>query len=139
MRKYPAACPGSAAGVNLRPESPSWPGQDEGRAMGEPEPYDNPATTQGICSRHQEQVLGASSQSFPDAEMLVVVRPADTDLYEYLLPRFAGVPRLIVILDRRRPDRPEEHKRGREERRIQTGTVSALGYTVVRFKTKPRE
>jgi hypothetical protein len=84
-------------------------------------------------------VLGASSQSFPDAEMLVVVRPADTDLYEYLLPRFAGVPRLIVILDRRRPDRPEEHKRGREERRIQPGTVSALGYTVVRFKTKPRE
>src|SRR5262245_18725608 len=42
--------------------------------------------------RHQEQILEAlPSLSFPDAELLIVVRPNDTDLYEYLLSRFAGV------------------------------------------------
>jgi hypothetical protein len=60
--------------------------------LGEREPYDNPST-RGICSRHKEQALEAlPSLSFPDAEMLIVVRPHDTALYEYLLQRFAGVP-----------------------------------------------
>jgi hypothetical protein len=68
--------------------------------------------------------------------MLVVVRRDDTDLYEYLRPRFAGVSGLMVILDRRRPDRLVD-ERDREERRIRPGTVSALGYTVVRFKREP--
>jgi len=105
--------------------------------LGEREPYDNPATTHGICPRHKEQVLEAlPSQSFPDVEMLIVVRPNDTDLYEYLLPRFAGVPGVRVILDRR-VDRPV-NDRERDERRIRQGTVSALGYTVVRFKREPR-
>src|SRR5438445_11145454 len=76
------------------------------------------------------------SQSFPDAEMLIVVRPNDTDLYEYLLRRFAGVPGVRVILERRKPDRPVD-ERERKEWRIRQGTVSALGYTVVRFKRKP--
>jgi hypothetical protein len=63
--------------------------------LGEREPYDNPATTHGICPRHKEQALEAlPSQSFPDAEMLIVVRPNDIDLYEYLLRRFAGHRRL---------------------------------------------
>ena len=106
--------------------------------LGEREPYDNPATTHGICSRHKEQALEAlPSQAFPDAEMLVVVHRTDTDLYEYLLPRFAGVPGLMVILERRQPDHPGD-ERDREERRMRQGTVSALGYTVVRFKRKPR-
>ena len=106
--------------------------------MGERGPYDNRATTRGICSHHKEQALEAlSSQSFPDTEMLVVVRRTDTALYEYLLPRFAGVPGLMVILERRQPDRPGD-ARDREERRMRQGTVSALGYTVVRFKRKPR-
>jgi hypothetical protein len=110
----------------------------EGRAMSEREPDDNSATMPGICSRHKEHGLGVPSQSFPDAEMLVVVRRADTDLYEYLLPRFAGVPGLMVILDRRRPNGPVD-ERDREERRIRPGALSALGYTVVRFKrTHPR-
>jgi len=104
--------------------------------MDEREPYDNPATTPGMCSRHKEQVLRGPSQSLSDADMLVVVRRADTDLYEYLLPRFAGVPGLMMILDRRRPDRPVD-ERDCEERRIRLGTVSALGYTVVRLKRKP--
>jgi hypothetical protein len=105
--------------------------------LGECEPYDNPATTHGICSRHKAQALEAlPSQSFPDAEMLLVVRPNDTDLYEYLVRRFAGVPGVRVILERRRADRPVG-ERVRNERRIRPNTVSALGYTVVRFKRKP--
>ena len=105
--------------------------------LGEREPYDNPATTHGICSRHKEQALEAlPSESFPDAEMLIVVRRNDTDLYEYLLQRFAGVPGVRVIPERRQPDRPVD-ERDRKERRIRQGTVSALGYTVVRFKRKP--
>jgi hypothetical protein len=105
--------------------------------LGEWEPYDNPATTHGICPRHKEQALEAlASQSFPDAEMLMVVRPNDTDLYEYLLQRFAGVPGVRVILERRQPDCAVD-ERECKERRIRQATFSALGYIVVRFKRKP--
>jgi hypothetical protein len=90
--------------------------------LGEQEPYDNPATTHGICSRHKGQALEAlPSPSFPDAEMLIIVRPDDTDLFQYLSQRFTGVPGVRVILDRR----------------IRQGTISSLCYTVVRFKRKP--
>ena len=105
--------------------------------LGEREPYDNLATTHGICPRHKEQALEAlPSQSFPDAEMLIVVRRTDTDLHEYLLQRFAGVPGVKVILERRQPDRPVD-ERERKERRIRQGTASTLGYIVVRFKRRP--
>ena len=106
--------------------------------LGECEPYDNPATTHGICPRHKEQATleALPSPSFPDAEMLIVVRPNDTDLYEYLLQRFAGVPGVRVILERRQPDRAVD-KRECKERRIRQGTVSALGYIAVRFKRRP--
>ena len=106
--------------------------------LGECEPYDNPATTHDLCQRHKEQALEAlPSQSFPDAEMLIVVRPNDIDLYEYLLRRFAGVRGVSVILERRQSDRPVD-EREHNERRIRQGTFSTLGYTVVRFKRKPR-
>ena len=105
--------------------------------LGEREPYDNRATTHGICSRHKEEALQAlSALSFPDVEMLIVVRRNDIDLYEYLLRRFAGVPGVRVILERRKSDRPVD-ERERKERRIRQGMVSALSYTVVRFKRKP--
>ena len=105
--------------------------------LGEREPYDNPAPTHGMCSRHQEQALEAlPSRSFPDAEMLIAVRPNDTDLYEYLLRRFAGVRGVRVILERRKPKRSADEPQ-HKERRIRQGTVSELGYTVVRFKRKP--
>jgi hypothetical protein len=101
--------------------------------LGEREPYDNPATTHGICPRHTQLALEAlPSQSFPDAELLIVVRPNDTDLYHYLMRRFAGVPGVSVILERRRTN-----ERVRNERRVRQGIVSPLGYTVVRFKRKP--
>ena len=105
--------------------------------LGAGEPYDNPATTHAICSRHKQQALEAlPSQSFPDAEMLIVVRLNDTDLYEYLLQRFAGVPGVRVILERRLPECAVD-ERECKERRIRQGTFSALGYIVVRFKRKP--
>jgi hypothetical protein len=105
--------------------------------LGEREPYDNPSTTHGICPRHKEQALEAlPSQSFPDAEMLIVVRRTDTGLHEYLLQRFAGVRGVEVILERRQPDRPV-YERERKEHRIRQGAVSELGYIVVRFKRKP--
>jgi hypothetical protein len=88
--------------------------------LGECEPYDNPATTHGLCQRHKEQALEAlPAQSFPDAEMLMIVRPADTDLYEYLLRRFAGVRGVRVILERRQPKRPADEAQ-HKERRIPT-------------------
>jgi len=64
--------------------------------------------------------------------MLIVVRPSDTDLYHYLLQRFAGVRGVKVILEQRRGTEDV-----RNERRIRQGRVSALGFTVVRFKRKP--
>src|SRR5207245_4316152 len=89
--------------------------------LDEREPYDNPATTHGICSRHKEQALEAlPSQSFPDAEMLIVVRPNDTDLYEYLLRRFAGLPGVRGILVRWKPA-SQVAARARKERGIRQG------------------
>jgi len=100
--------------------------------LGEREPLDNPATTHGLCARHQEQALEAlPSPSFPDAELLIVVGPDDTNLYDYLLRRFTGVRGVRVILERRRTQ-----QRVCIERRIRQGSVSTLGYTAVRFKPK---
>src|SRR5215467_4514575 len=105
--------------------------------LGDREPYDNSATTHALCPRHTGQAIEVlASSSFPDAEMLIVVRPNDTDLYEYLLQRFAGVSGVKVILERRQASsRSGGHVRN--ERRIRQGTASALGYIVVRFKRKP--
>ena len=112
-------------------EQQGWPSY-----LGEHEPLDNPATTHGICARHREQALEAlPSQSFPDAELLIVVRPNDTELYHYLLQRFADVFGVQIIQERRVAERPA-NDRVEEERRIRHGTVSSLGYTVVRFKRK---
>src|SRR3989442_269404 len=44
--------------------------------LGEREPFDNLAPTHGVCLRHREQFLESLlSTSFPDAELLIVVRP----------------------------------------------------------------
>src|SRR5439155_25896846 len=110
--------------------------------LGEREPLDNPAVTHGLCSPHTEQLLESiPSRSFPNAELLIVVRPNDTELSEYLQRSFAGVRHVQVIR------RSEEGGGGREQglvtldlrqqpRRIRRGKVSPLGYTVLRFKRK---
>jgi len=99
--------------------------------------------THGLCAPHKELLLESiPSRSFPDVELLIVVRLNDTALYEYLRQSFAGVHRVKVIADRRRWDRRREQRlmtddrRQKETRRIRQGKVSPLGYTVVRFRRK---
>jgi len=112
--------------------------------LGEREPFDNPAPTHGVCPRHKEQLLESfPSRSFPDAELLIVVRRNDTALYEYLQRSFAGVSRVKVIMDRRVSDRRSAQRGVTDERRrvgtrrIRQDTISPLGgYTVVRFTPK---
>jgi len=109
--------------------------------LGEREPFDNSAVTHGLCAPHTELLLESiPSKSFPDVEVLIVVGPNDTALYEYLQRSFAGVHRVKVIADRRGGDRRRgqrliaDDRRQKKTRRIRQGKVSPLGYTVVRFK-----
>jgi hypothetical protein len=111
--------------------------------LGEREPFDNPAPTHGVCFRHREQFLESlPSTSLPDAEMLIVVRPNDTALYEYLRRNLVGVKGVKVIPERRQADRRREQRavageRRHQERRTRQGETFALGYTLFRFKRKP--
>jgi hypothetical protein len=57
------------------------------------------------------------SASFPDAEMLIMVRPNDTAPYEYLVRSLARVCGVTVILERRRGDRRREQSQVADERR----------------------
>ena len=103
--------------------------------LGEREPLDNPAPTHGVCARHKVELLESlPSRSFPDAELLVIVRRDRALLCEQLAWLFAATPRVKVILDRRLAD---EHRLERT-RRIRAGTVSPLGdFMLVRFTPKP--
>src|SRR5207302_9662593 len=68
--------------------------ESEGRPsdLGEREPFYNPATTHCICAYHQRRLLELlPSKSFPDAEVLIVVRPNDTALHDHLQRAFAGI------------------------------------------------
>jgi hypothetical protein len=116
--------------------------ESEGRPsdLGERAPFSNPATTHCICAYHQRRLLELlPSKSFPDAEVLIVVRPNDTALHDHLQRAFAGMPAVKVIMERRAGDRRAaqasvaDERRHRRLRRIRQGQVSSLGYTVVRF------
>jgi len=108
--------------------------------LGEKPPLNDPSETHGYCGRHAALLLASlPSLSFPDVEMLIVVRRLDTTLFEYLQQRLAGVSGVRVILERRAGDRrrqtcPHAPDRRRLERRLRHGQVSALGYTIVRFR-----
>jgi len=119
--------------------------QSEGRPsdLGEREPFYNHATTHCICAYHQRRLLELlPSKSFPDAEVLIVVRPNDTALHDHLQRAFAGMRAVKVIMERRAGDRRAaqapvaDERRHRKMRRIRQGHVSSLGYTVVRFTPK---
>jgi hypothetical protein len=109
--------------------------------LGEREPLDNPDTTHGICLRHKAQVLETlPSQSFPEAELLIVVRRDDPVLYDYLDRALSGLDRVKVIVDRRIADRRAASPRSSDERRwlstrrLREATSSPRGdLTVVRF------
>jgi hypothetical protein len=118
----------------------------EGRPayLGEREPLENPEPTHGVCPRHKVQLLESlPSRSFPDTEVLVVVRRGNAVLYELLQRSFAAMPRVKVIVDRRIADRRVAPGQAREERRyVRTRRVrkgTPLGdFTIVRFTPKER-
>jgi hypothetical protein len=110
--------------------------------LGEKAPFDDPAETHGYCLRHAALLLAAlPSLSFPDVELLIVVRRLDVTLFEYLQRRLDGVRGVKVILERRVADRRHELRqrapdRRRLRRRLRLGQASSLGYTVVRFRPR---
>jgi hypothetical protein len=116
----------------------------EGRPgdLGQKAPFDDPAETHGYCPRHAALLLAAlPSLSFPDVELLIVVRRHDVALFEYLQRRLDGVRGVKVILERRGADRrhelrPRAPDRRRLRRRLRLGQASSLGYTVVRFRPR---
>jgi hypothetical protein len=114
--------------------------------LGEREPLDNPQPTHGVCASHKNQLLESlPSRSFPEAELLIIVRRENIALYCQLERVFAVLSRVMVVLDRRGPERravpcPESHEgRRRTNRRIREGVISPLGgFTIVRFTPKVR-
>ena len=117
----------------------------EGRPgdLGEKAPFDDPTETHGYCPRHAALLLASlPSMSFPDIELLIVVRRPDLALFEYLQRRLDGVRGVKVILERRVADRRRELRQGRApdrrrlRRRLRLGQASSLGYTVVRFRPR---
>jgi len=116
----------------------------EGRSgdLGEKAPLDDPSETHGYCPRHAALLLASlPSLSFPDIELLIVVRRPDVQLFEYLQRRLDGVKGVKVILERRVVDRRRDrgHRapdRRRLRRRLRLGQASSLGYTVVRFRPR---
>jgi len=102
--------------------------------LGEREPLDNPEPTHGVCPSHKVKLLESlPSRSFPDAEMLIVVRPDDIMRYESLKHSFALMPRVKVIVDRRVSDMPRLER----TRRIRQGSLLG-GFTIVRFTPRVR-
>jgi hypothetical protein len=116
----------------------------EGRPgnLGEKAPFDDPTETHGYCARHAALFLASlPSLSFPDVELLIVVRRPDVALFEYLQRRLEGVRAVKVILERRSGDRRHDvgeraPDRRRLRRRLRLGQASSLGYTVVRFRPR---
>jgi hypothetical protein len=108
------------------------------------EPLENPGLTHGVCAGHKEQLLESiPSRSFPETELLIVVRQNYIALYEHLQGWVVGAPDVKVLVDRRAADRRSatspvtDERRRLRTRRIRQGTISPNGsYTVVRFTPK---
>ncbi|HXG04792.1 MAG TPA: hypothetical protein VNO23_15425 [Candidatus Binatia bacterium] len=111
--------------------------------LGDREPLDDPGETHGICPRHHAELI-AELQEGPVATVvrtrtLIVVHPRERSLYEYLRRRWASVPDVEVLVDRRRGERrcdrqPVPVDRRRSDRRRRRLDMSALGYAIVRLK-----
>jgi len=122
-------------------------GEGQSGYLGEREPLDNPEPTHGICDRHRAAVLESlPSQSFPDAELLIVVRRGNLGLYEDIVRMLAGLARVAVIVDRRLADRRAAPAGGPPERRsVSTRRLrkvagpSSGDLTLVRFTPVPEE
>jgi hypothetical protein len=115
--------------------------------LGELEPLDNPEATHGICDRHRAQVLESlPSQSFPDAELLIVVRRGNLALYKDVVRTLTGLARVAVIADRRVADRRAAPAEGPRERRSlstrrlrEVAGPSSGDLTLVRFTPAAEE
>ena len=118
----------------------------EGRSgdLGEKAPFDDPTETHGYCARHAAQLLASlPSLSFPDVEMLLVVRRHDPTLFEYLQRRLVGVRGVKVILERRQGDRRREARppvkdRRRLQRRLRTARCRRWATRACAFGSFPR-
>jgi hypothetical protein len=112
--------------------------------LGEREPLECSLPTHGICRHHQAEVLESlPARSFPNAELLIVVRRDGPALYERLKWSFAPMFRVTVILDRRVSDRRAASQQGSNgrrylgTRRVREGVTSPLGdFTIFRFTPK---
>lgn len=110
--------------------------------LGNMDPVDKHSPTDGICARHEAQLFASRpSQSFPDVELLIVVRRDDKALFEHLEPLLGRLRGVKVILERREGDRRyEAHTQTYDqrllERRLRQGQSSSLGYTMIRFLRK---
>lgn len=118
----------------------AWCQRDGGPSfLGDREPFEDDSETHGVCRRHLQEILAAlPSYSFPDVTYLVVVRPGEHALHDYLERAFLGVRGVKVIMDRRERERRRSQGRGaadrrQVERRQPRGISYALGYTTVRF------
>jgi hypothetical protein len=100
--------------------------------------------TEPIILEPVEQLLESiPSRSFPETELLIIVRRNYIALYEHLQRWIVGTPGVKVLVERRATDRrsatspvTDERRRVRT-RRIRRGTISPNGsYTVMRFTPK---
>ena len=122
----------------------AWCQREGGPAfLGERAPLEDNSETHGVCRRHLQHILAAlPSQSFPDVTYLFVIKAGEGGLYEHLERSFLGVRGVKIIMERRRRERREVHRRGvedrrRAERRQPRGIFHALGYTTVRLGHDP--
>ena len=122
----------------------AWCQREGGPAfLGERPPLEDNSETHGVCRRHLQHILAAlPSQSFPDVTYLFVIKAGERGLYEHLERSFLGVRGVKIIMERRRRERREVHRRAvedrrRAERRQPRGVFHALGYTTVRFSQNP--
>jgi hypothetical protein len=114
----------------------------EGRPglLGEKPPLDDPTETHGICRRHRDELLESlPSSSFPGIDLLIVVRPHEAALFQYLHLRWSSVRGVRVIVDRRRAERRRlrqpvaTERRRRPDARIRPPAFTPPGYQMIRF------
>ena len=119
----------------------------EGRPglLGEKPPLDDPTETHGICRRHRDELLESlPSSSFPGVDLLIIVRPREAELCQYLDRRWSGVRGVQVIVDRRRAERRRRHepvateRRRRPDARIRPPAFTPPGYQMIRFNRPQR-
>jgi len=119
----------------------------EGRPglLGEKPPLDDPAETHGICPRHRAELIESlPSASFPGVDLLIVVRPLEGSLFQYLDRRWSSVRGVQVIVDRRRAERRRgrepvsTERRRRPDARIRPPTFTPPGYQMIRFNRPQR-